>query len=154
MDSKVVALFILITCLIFTATPVITSIQPGIGINNQIIEVTIDGEKFNSGSTVKLTKPGEADIIGDNIKLISKKQLTCSFDLKPADGWKMDLVVTNSNKVSKRGKTAILIDSFEIQYPSPDIASISPNKGVIPEETLFRAGRSQLPLRRRSSFSE
>ncbi len=138
MDSKVVALLILITCLIFTSTPVINSIHPDIGINNQIIEVKIDGGKFNSSTTVKLTRSEEPDIVADNIKLITKNELTCSFDLTNRSVGKWNLVVTNNSKVIKKGKTAILSDSFEIQYPEPILNNISPNTGVVPEITSFK----------------
>jgi hypothetical protein len=127
MDSKIVV-FLLIALFLITPAPMISSVQPDFGLNNGPVDVYITGDKFDHKVTISLTKSGEPDIVATNIKMISKKEFTCSFDLANKSAGKWDLVVAKKSLFSKKPKTAILVKGFDIQYPAPMISKIQPNQ--------------------------
>ncbi|MGE5582677.1 MAG: OmpA family protein [Bacillota bacterium] len=138
-----IALFFLVT-----PTPDITSYTPDQGLNNEVISMTIDGEKFDQSAAVKLSRPGEPDIYASEVKVESEEKITCKFDLKGKTSGKWDLIVANTDRLTKRQKKDSIFQGFNIEYPAPAIKSISPNQGinsgVIKIEALsganFRAG--------------
>jgi outer membrane protein OmpA-like peptidoglycan-associated protein len=147
MDGKIVAVFLAIALFLITPVPMIGSITPDYGLNNQIVDVTIRGEKFDNKSTIKLVKPGEPDIVATDVRIISKKQIRCSFDLRGQAAGEWNVIVTNKNPITKKFKAASLAGGFTIQYPAPTIAAIDPNHGLSSEAVSthligagFRAG--------------
>jgi outer membrane protein OmpA-like peptidoglycan-associated protein len=122
-------------------------VNPDFGLNNEVVNVIISGDKFDNKATVKLVKPGEADIIPADVKIISKKQLSCSFDLRGQAVGKWDLIVANRTRVTRKDKVATLVQAFTIQYPAPTVSVIEPDYGLNSEAmsanltgTGFRAG--------------
>ena len=75
---------------------------------------------------------GEADIIADNVNVLSKTQITCSFDLKnkPVGAW--DVMIINKHKFLffKIDKPTILPDGFTIKYPEPTVSGINPKQSL------------------------
>jgi len=141
MESKVVVAILLAALLLITPTPVIDSIGPNVGLNNETVGVIIEGSKFRDKAEVKLVKPGEADLVATDVKVISKKQISCTFDLRGKAIGKWSVTVENPTKVGKKEKTATLNEGFTIQYPAPTITIVDPNTGLNTEiVTLNIAG--------------
>lgn len=110
--------------------PKFNSVNPEQGANNGSITVTINGEKFHKSVGVKLTKAGESDIIATNVQLISKNELTCTFDLKGKAVGKWDLIVYNVGSITKKEKTATPPGTFTIVATAPVVSAIIPKMGL------------------------
>jgi len=99
------------------AAPVITSIAPNAGLNNAIVNITnLTGKYFKSGAAVKLSKPGENDIQGENVVVESPTKITCQFNLvgKAVGLW--DVSVINPD-----AQSATLRQGFKIEAPIVEI---------------------------------
>lgn len=147
MESKVLVAVILAALFLITPTPQIDSITPDHGFNNGLVEVTIEGKKFDGEAAVKLVRPGEADLNAINVKVVSKKQIKCSFYLGGRRAGKWNVVVTNTTRFAKKAKTATLEGGFTIEYPAPTLTAVDPKKGLNSEiltlnlsGTNFRTG--------------
>lgn len=110
--------------------PVFNSVNPEQGANNDSITVTINGEKFHKSVGVKLTKTGESDIIATNVQLVSKNELTCTFDLKGKAVGKWDLIVYNVGSITKKEKSATPPGTFTIIANAPIVSAIIPKMGL------------------------
>ncbi len=130
MESKVVVGVLLAALFLITPTPVIDNISPDTGMNNEIVKVIIEGSKFTGKAAVKLVKPGEADLTATDVKVISKKQISCSFDLRGQAVGKWSITVGNQGKVGKKAKTSTLAEGFAIEYPAPTISAVDPATGL------------------------
>lgn len=108
--------------------PIISSITPNTGYDDQVVKVGIDGTRFHKSAQVMLAKDGAADIIAANITVISKEKITCEFDLKKMPVGKWNLVVSNVGTFTKKLKTAVLTEAFTILPSAPSIASVEPKK--------------------------
>ena len=75
----------------------VTSISPSTAANNGAINVTISGQNFVSGTTVKLACSGLSDITATNVVVVNSNQITCTFDLtgKTAGYWQVCLCNAN-----------------------------------------------------------
>lgn len=121
MRSKLVFSLILTMVLLLGVTlvalgcpkPVVTAISPATGMDNEIVNVTIDGAKFHKSAQIKLTKNGETDIPAANVS-ITKKKITCAFDLKGKTPGAWNLVVSNIGTFTKKPKPAALNGAFTI----------------------------------------
>lgn len=147
MESKVVVPLLLAVLFLITPTPQIDSISPDHGFNDGIVAVTIQGRKFDGDAAVKLVKPGEEDLTGVDVKVVSKKQINCSFDLTGRSVGKWSVVVVNTTRFAKKAKTATLKDGFTIEYPAPTLTEVDPETGLNSEiltlnlsGTNFRTG--------------
>ena len=124
--ATTILLFAICLAAAATPTPVISSISPAQGFDNQQITLTISGEKFYSAkTTVKLVKDGQADIVATDVN-VTKTSITCNVDLtgKAAGVW--DVVVTNIGKITKKERFNVLTGAFTIVSSAPTIKSISP----------------------------
>ena len=72
--------------------PEIIGIQPALGNNDQEINVTIEGNKFESGAYALLKKSRE--IKGTNVN-VTTTRITCTFDLRNVETGSYDLTVQN-----------------------------------------------------------
>ncbi len=133
MESKLLVVIILAALFLITPTPVIDSVSPNYGLNNGKVEMTIEGMKFDDKATVKMVKPGKADLTAVNVKVISKEKISCSFDLRGQTVGKWNVIVENPSKMAKKTKAGILAEGFTIQYPAPHINTIDPNTGLSSE---------------------
>ncbi|HBF35836.1 MAG TPA: hypothetical protein DDW50_00770 [Firmicutes bacterium] len=124
--------------------PIIQSVTPNNGPNTNIIELSIQGDKFAKDAVVKLSKTGENDILATNVVVVSPQKINCTFDLKGRDLGKWDVVVTN-----KKFKKAKLAEGFTIGLPAPVVKAVTPgqsdNKGLVTltiKGSAFRTGSS------------
>ena len=103
--------------------PTLTAITPGAGSNAASLNITnLAGTNFVSGSTVKLTKSGQADISATNVTVVSATQITCTLPISGAAAGAWNVVVTNPDTQS-----ASLTNGFTVTAaPSPAIISRSP----------------------------
>ncbi|HEX3047955.1 MAG TPA: OmpA family protein [Bacillota bacterium] len=104
------------------------------GFNNEIVTLTITGLKFSKKVEVKLTKPGEADIIAEQVTVDSKTQITCSLDLRAKALGSWDVTIINKNKFLcfKNEKSVVLAEGFSIKAPPLPVLAlnrISPTRG-------------------------
>lgn len=112
---------------VFDSTPIVSSIYPADGVNNEVIGITnLAGSGFLPGANVTLRKAGHDDIPTINGPIVESNKILCFFDLNgvPVGDW--DVVVRNLN--SPEG---ILSQGFTILYPdSPAVTGIDPPTGV------------------------
>mgnify|MGYP006287679613 CR=1 FL=1 len=95
--------------------PTVTSITPASGVNTGTVGITdLAGTNFQSGATLKLTKPGQADITANSPTVVSQSQMTCTFDLDGAVTGAWNVVVTNPDTY-----VGTLTAGFTVNAPSP-----------------------------------
>jgi len=96
------------------AAPGLVGIVPSSGSNTGIVHITdLNGSNFQSGATVKLTRPGQSPIGGSSVSRVSASRITCDFDLTGADTGLWNVVVTNPDLQS-----ATLLNGFTVTAPS------------------------------------
>ena len=130
MEAKALVLVLIAALFLYTPAPEIGTISPNSGLNNETVEVIIEGAKFNDKTAVKLVKSGEEDLTAANLKIDSKKRIRCTFNLQGRAVGKWNVVVVNTTKIAEKEKTATLIDGFTIEYPEPTITGVDPGKGL------------------------
>ncbi|MCX7777903.1 MAG: IPT/TIG domain-containing protein [Armatimonadetes bacterium] len=129
--------------------PQITSLSPSSAPNTGTATVTINGSMFLRGATVRLTKVGQADIIGANVTFVGSTRLTCQFDLRDRAPGDWNVVVRNPD-----GREGKMDNAFRITAPAPTVSGITPytaqNTGVvsvtITGNNLFSGARAFLRL--------
>ncbi|HDS29885.1 MAG TPA: hypothetical protein ENN67_02450 [Firmicutes bacterium] len=90
--------------------PVVLSINPDSGKQNEILsDVSITGENFISGCTVRLEKSGQPDIAATNVNFIDSENLTVDLNLTGAVTGTWNVTVENPG-----GQTGSLIDGFTV----------------------------------------
>ncbi|MDI9634062.1 MAG: PKD domain-containing protein [Methanolinea sp.] len=107
--------------------PVVTSIQPASGKNNEVIGITnLSGSGFMQGVNVTLRRTGHADIPTINGAIVeSPRKILCFFDLNGAHVGQWDVVVVNPD-----GQNGTLPAGFTIYYPdAPAVTGITPGTG-------------------------
>lgn len=133
MESKLVIALLLAALFLVTPTPAIDSVTPNSGLNNETVEIIIEGANFDNKALVKLVKPGEADLVATDVKIISKEKICCSFDLRGQAVGEWNVSVDNPTKIGKKSKSTILTEGFTIEYPAPQIVAVEPNTGLSSE---------------------
>ncbi|MFH1390310.1 MAG: IPT/TIG domain-containing protein [Candidatus Margulisiibacteriota bacterium] len=111
-----------------TLAPTIKSITPNSALQGETVKVTIIGDNFEPGATVRLTRLFQTPINAAKLILVSDKEITCEFPI-PA------LAVTGlwNVEVNQGGQSAVLSNGFTIISSStvvPTVTSIDPNDGV------------------------
>jgi PKD repeat protein len=108
---------------LYPNAPTITTISPGIGVNNGNLDVTITGNNFVN-TTVVLNKTGHSNITA-TVNSLSITSINATFPLNgvPAGTW--DVIVQNDD-----GQSAKLTNGFITKYPAPVVLSISPSSGT------------------------
>jgi hypothetical protein len=109
------------------AVVVVSGISPSSGIvGSTVVPVSIGGNGFMSGATVRLNKTGDPDIIASGVNVGSSNLITCSISL-PAGAtpglW--NVVVNNAD-----GQVGILPAGFRVKTPTPTVTAITPNTQV------------------------
>jgi hypothetical protein len=96
------------------APPAITSITANSGDNNKMVHITnLAGSNFQpgiTGTTVRLIKTGQADIVATNVVVVSASRITCDFDLRGASPGQWTVRVTNPDT-----QYAELYDGFTVK---------------------------------------
>lgn len=108
----------------FYPRPKIFSTNPVKGLNNGVVQVSIAGDKFVKNAHIKLVKAGGTEISADNIRMVSRTWIDCSFDLRGKAVGQWDVVVVN--KSAKR--TAVLSGGFTVEYPALTVAKADPGQ--------------------------
>ena len=101
--------------------PTVTAISPNSGPMLGGTEVTITGENFQNGATVKIGDGNAVDVV-----FVSATQITAKT---PQGSGKVGIVVTNPDSQS-----GTLADVFAY-IPPPTVTAISPNSGPMPGGT-------------------
>jgi len=110
------------------AVPTVVSITPSRGSPGQSLAgVSIVGQNFRAGATVRFTRPGQADIVPSDVAVIDANHITCDVVLLScvAEG-RWNVVVTTECG------SATLAEGFEVgaACTAPTVDSITPNAGV------------------------
>ncbi|HBE80529.1 MAG TPA: hypothetical protein DDW65_22500 [Firmicutes bacterium] len=101
--------------------PAIEGITPSKGFNNGMILTRIDGRHFETGSLVRLSRNGQQDLAGLNVKVEGSTQISCFFDISGQPEGSYNVEVTNPS-----GQKAFLEDGFLVEKFVP--TSIELNK--------------------------
>ena len=110
--------------------PTVISLSTNHGLNTDIIDLAVNGAKFDKSAFVRLTKTGEPDIIADNNKVLSKTELTCTLNLKGKTTGVWNVIVSNIGTFTKKEKPTIIADGFTIEAAGPSISGIEPHQGL------------------------
>lgn len=102
----------------------VTDFQPGLANNCEpLIGVTIIGNEFLTGATVKLSRSGQSDIIGTSVVVQDQYTITANFNITGAAPGSWNLSVTNPAQTP-----STLADALEIiACPPPVVSGINPN---------------------------
>jgi len=93
--------------------PQISQVLPNSGLNDGIVAVEVTGANLPVGSSLKLTKSGQPDIVAtDVVSSESDTKLTGNFDLTAVATGVWDLVVTKPD-----GKVTTQTAGFTISAP-------------------------------------
>ncbi len=111
--------------------PVVTSVSPSSAPNDAVRRLVINGDNFVTGSSVRLTRAGYADIVGTNVVVISKTQMAADFDLTGKAPGQWNVVVTNPD-----GGEGIGLNLFTITAPNPIITSVIPSEASNASESV------------------
>ncbi|MGB9625128.1 MAG: lamin tail domain-containing protein, partial [Phycisphaerae bacterium] len=110
------------------AVPTVASITPSRGSPGQSLTgVSIVGQNFRAGATVRLTKPGQADIVPSDVAVIDANHITCDVALLSCVAvGRWNVVVTTECG------SATLVEGFEVgaACTAPTVDSITPIAGV------------------------
>jgi M6 family metalloprotease-like protein len=112
-----------ICCPFIYPAPTVTSITPSAGANTNTVSIAdLAGAGFQNGATVRLTRPGQVDIDGTGVSVVSPAQITCSFDLVGKALGQWTVVVTNPD-----GQSGTLPDGFAVALPPPTEVEATPS---------------------------
>ncbi len=112
------------------------AVYPNKGGDTGSVTVTISGSVFFDGSSIKLVRSGEADIIGESLALSNNgTKLTATFNLTGQTRGDWDLVVTNPD-----GSTVSLPNGFTVE------------EGRAPELWAEIIGSNQIRLGREQQY--
>ncbi|MDY7080633.1 MAG: S8 family serine peptidase, partial [Chloroflexota bacterium] len=107
--------------------PTVAGIAPPTGVNTGTVSVSVTGDNFQSGATVKLTKSGESDIPGTGVTVVNSNTVTCDLDLAGAATGAWNVVVTNPDLQSGTLSNGFTVVSSPT---APTVTSIEPSSGV------------------------
>jgi hypothetical protein len=135
----------------------VASVTPGSGYNSAVVNVDLLGGGFTSGSLVKLTKSGQADIAATGFVYVSSAQISCSFDLagKATGYWNVSVSTGGAGALSAVLTNGFLVNPFGPSAVTPAIgynsgpAAISELGGggfaAGAEVKLTKTGQSDIP---------
>jgi hypothetical protein len=109
-------------------SPAITSISPKRGATDATVSVTVTGNNFQSGATVKLMRAGNPLIQATGLSVSSSTTINCIFKLTGAEKGVYTVIVTNPD-----GQSDTLAGGFIVGEYAPLITSITPASGIYNE---------------------
>jgi len=109
-------------------SPDISGISPTRGGTDTTVSVTITGNYFQSGATVKLKRAGDSPIQATGVTVSSSTNINCIFKLTGAEKGGYNVMVTNPD-----GQSDELVGAFTVGESAPLITSITPVKGIYNE---------------------
>ncbi len=109
----------------YLAPPVVSSVNPNVGLYTSSTSISISGSGFRAGATV---------VIGGNnctgVNVVSSSQINC---IAPAHAvGSVSLTVTNSDS-----QNSTLLNAFTYRYAAPTVTSISPTSGLVSGGSLL-----------------
>ncbi len=115
----------------FSGTPPsISGISPASGANTVSLSMTVTGDNFRSGATVRLTRAGYPAIYATGVSVSSSTEIDCTFTFSNAEKGSYNLEVTNPD-----GRSATREGAFTLGDAPPIIGGVSPSQGAL-NETL------------------
>lgn len=94
--------------------PTVSGVSPERGVNTETaLTVAVAGNYFRSGASVKFSKTGESDIIGEGVLIESSSKLTCRINISGKTVGQWDVTVTNDDD-----QTGTLALAFKIEAPA------------------------------------
>ena len=109
-------------------SPAITGISPKRGATNATVSVTVTGNYFQSGATVKLMRAGDPLIQATGVTVSSATKIDCTFKLTGAEKGSYNVIVNNPD-----GQYSTLVGAFTVGEYAPLITSITPVTGIYNE---------------------
>ena len=92
--------------------------------------MTVTGDNFRSGATVKLARAGYPAIYATGVSVSSSTEIDCTFTFSNAEKGSYNLEVTNPD-----GRSATREGAFTLGDAPPIIGGVSPSQGAL-NETL------------------
>jgi peptidoglycan-associated lipoprotein len=121
--------------------PMIIKITPSRGFNNGMILTRIEGKYFESGSMVKLSRNGQDDLPGLNVKVQDSTQISCFFDISGQPEGTYNVEVTNPS-----GQKAFLADGFTVESFKPVLDNLNKKlKAIYFDTDKFEIRSNQIP---------
>ena len=110
------------------SSPAVASITPNSAPNAGSVAIEdLTGSDFLPGASVKLTRAGQADVIGTSVMVISPTKIRCSFDLTGKAIGQWNVVVTNPD-----GQSATLANAFTVtDGTAPVISSVTLSPALV-----------------------
>ena len=109
-------------------SPAITGISPKRGATDATVSVTVTGNYFQSGATVKLMRAGDPPIQATGVTVTSSTNINGIFKLTGAEKGGYNVKVTNPD-----GQSGTLVGAFTVGEYAPLITSITPVTGIYNE---------------------
>jgi hypothetical protein len=106
--------------------PFISGISPITGGSNATMSVTISGDDFRSGATVKLMRAGSSAFYATGVSVSSATKIECTFSFSKAEKGSYNLIVTNTD-----GQSDTMVGVFTIGDSPPVISGVSPRQGAL-----------------------
>ena len=106
--------------------PFISGISPTTGGSNATVGVSISGDDFRSGATVKLMRAGSSGFYATGVLVSSATKIDCIFSFPKAEKGSYNLIVTNTD-----GQSDTMPGAFIIGDSPPVISGVSPRQGAL-----------------------
>ncbi|WP_146199763.1 PKD domain-containing protein [Methanospirillum stamsii] len=105
----------------------VTGITPASGLNTGTVSITsLSGTLFENGAAVRLTRPGQSDIIATSVQVLSSSQITCQLPLSGKSAGQWNVMVTNPD-----GGSGTLTNGFTITAPNPGNTPLTINPSLM-----------------------
>jgi hypothetical protein len=114
---------------VLPSQPDLTIITPDLVVRAPAVTLTLAGNRFNAGATVKLTQAGQADIIAGNVSIANATSLTCTFDLAQTAPGVWTVVVTNVNGLSSTQPVTLTVVERAATVQAPAAVTIAESAG-------------------------
>jgi hypothetical protein len=106
--------------------PGISGISPTTGGSDATVSVTISGDNFMSGATVKLLRAGYSVLYATGVSVPSATKIECIFSFSKAEKGSYNLIVTNPD-----GQSDTKVGAFTLGDSPPVISGVSPRQGAL-----------------------
>ena len=115
-----------VTTVLSGNAPVISGILPTTGGSDATVSVTISGDNFRSGATVKLLRAGYAVLYATGVSVPSATKIDCTFSFSKAEKGSYNLIVINPD-----GQSDTKVGAFTLGDSPPVISGVSPRQGAL-----------------------
>jgi len=115
-----------VTTVLSGNAPVISGISPTTGGSDATVSVTISGDNFRSGATVKLLRAGYSVLYATGVSVPSATKIDGIFSFSKAEKGSYNLIVTNPD-----GQSDTKVGAFTLGDSPPVISGVSPRQGAL-----------------------